>query len=289
MIFSIIRGKKTLFQKIIFLILLIFPSVIFAKNSIRQLKNDSTRYSITYLLSYQPDSLNKNRILREQFILLVSDSLSYFSSIKFMEQEKYVAELFEKLSSGQINSLNQSNLPKTGFSFKIFSIISDSNIIKLSTIDLEKYGTIYSFPSWKMESNIDTVNGFVCRKATLDFAGRKYSAWYSLEIPIQEGPYIFKGLPGLVMKISDSKAHYTWEVVNILNKTAETVPEYSSKGVKWISRAEMLRLNSPEAKRNKLHEMGAFDDNWVGIEKEELRRRFEEKLRINNNNLELKE
>lgn len=33
------------------------------------------------------------------------------------------------------------------------------------------------------------------QKATCDFAGRKWIAWFTTEIPIQDGPYKFYGLP----------------------------------------------------------------------------------------------
>ena len=44
--------------------------------------------------------------------------------------------------------------------------------------------------------------------AKTTFKGRNYFAWYSIEIPINSGPYKFNGLPGLVVELFDSKKHY---------------------------------------------------------------------------------
>ncbi|RTZ46452.1 GLPGLI family protein [Chryseobacterium arthrosphaerae] len=36
---------------------------------------------------------------------------------------------------------------------------------------------------------------FNTQKAVCDFAGRKWTAWFTADLPIQDGPYKFYGLP----------------------------------------------------------------------------------------------
>ncbi|WP_260255500.1 GLPGLI family protein, partial [Elizabethkingia anophelis] len=43
----------------------------------------------------------------------------------------------------------------------------------------------------------------------------KYTAWYTTDIPISSGPYIFEGLPGLILAISDSKDHFNFTAIAI--------------------------------------------------------------------------
>ena len=47
--------------------------------------------------------------------------------------------------------------------------------------------------------------------ATVEFAGRKYSAWFTTELPLPYGPYKFGGLPGLILKIEDAEKQFLWE------------------------------------------------------------------------------
>lgn len=55
------------------------------------------------------------------------------------------------------------------------------------------------------------------QKAEADFAGRHWIAWFSTEIPIQDGPYKFRGLPGLIVKIEDKTGSHKLELRGIEN------------------------------------------------------------------------
>lgn len=49
---------------------------------------------------------------------------------------------------------------------------------------------------WKMTGEHGTVASFDCQKAECDFRGRRWEAWFTPEIPVSEGPWKLKGLPG---------------------------------------------------------------------------------------------
>lgn len=48
-----------------------------------------------------------------------------------------------------------------------------------------------------------TILGHQCQMATCDFRGRRWTAWFALDIPICDGPWKFRGLPGLIMEVHD--------------------------------------------------------------------------------------
>ncbi len=72
-----------------------------------------------------------------------------------------------------------------------------------------------SAQEWEMCDDVQEILGYECWKATCTFAGRKYVAWFTLEIPIQDGPYKFYGLPGLILKIEDSEQIYNFNAIGI--------------------------------------------------------------------------
>jgi len=56
---------------------------------------------------------------------------------------------------------------------------------------LSKYFSSYVYNS----DDTLTVAGYVCQKATCLFRGRDYTAWFSNDIPISNGPWKFGGFP----------------------------------------------------------------------------------------------
>lgn len=65
-------------------------------------------------------------------------------------------------------------------------------------------------PEWTLLPDTMTILSYPCRKATCHFKGRHYEAWYTPEIPKNEGPWKLCGLPGLILKAQDSQGHYTF-------------------------------------------------------------------------------
>lgn len=56
-------------------------------------------------------------------------------------------------------------------------------------------------------------------KAITEWRGRHYEAWFASEIPINEGPMKFGGLPGLIFKLNDVDKEYNYEIEGIEKKT----------------------------------------------------------------------
>ena len=51
---------------------------------------------------------------------------------------------------------------------------------------------------WKLISEKKKIGNYSCNKAIND---KNIIAWYCPEIPVNDGPYLFQGLPGLIMEI----------------------------------------------------------------------------------------
>jgi GLPGLI family protein len=93
---------------------------------------------------------------------------------------------------------------------------------------LTKYNYRYkeTFPiqlNWQLSNERKRILSYNCQKATCAFRGRNYTAWFTSEIPIPNGPYKFEGLPGLILQISDDKNHYVFSCIGI-QKPKSIVP-----------------------------------------------------------------
>ena len=90
---------------------------------------------------------------------------------------------------------------------------------KIIIQDRFKYYYQYEEPkikfNWNLLEGSKKILNYECKKATVEFAGRIYTAWYTNDIPISDGPYKFEGLPGLIMEISDSKNEFSFLAIGI--------------------------------------------------------------------------
>ncbi|GGG58612.1 GLPGLI family protein [Epilithonimonas arachidiradicis] len=71
--------------------------------------------------------------------------------------------------------------------------------------------------NWKIENETKKYNDYNLQKATADFGGRHWIAWFNKDIPFNEGPYKFRGLPGLIFEIQDNKSNFIYKLVKNQN------------------------------------------------------------------------
>ena len=66
---------------------------------------------------------------------------------------------------------------------------------------------------WKLENETKQSAQYTLQKATTNFGGRHWTAWFCKDLNISEGPYKFRGLPGLIFELSDSKDNFNFKLV----------------------------------------------------------------------------
>jgi len=68
---------------------------------------------------------------------------------------------------------------------------------------------------WHITTEHKQISNYNCTKATLNFRGRDYTAWFAEAIPLPFGPWKFCGLPGLIIKIFDQDEKFVYELSGI--------------------------------------------------------------------------
>lgn len=74
--------------------------------------------------------------------------------------------------------------------------------------------------NWKLVNEQKKIWNYTCQKALCEFRGRLYEAWFTNEIPINDGPWKFYGLPGLILEVYDTQKHYSFVFVGLRNSDA---------------------------------------------------------------------
>lgn len=116
------------------------------------------------------------------------------------------------------------NSTTKGETAQLFKKRESGEIITIEKAEnaIQKYKCIESISpqQWNITLDTLTVLGYTCQKATTTFRGRNYEAWFSPEVPINDGPWKFYGLPGLIMQVNDSENLFSFQIIGL--ETPET-------------------------------------------------------------------
>lgn len=236
---------------------------------------DSYDYKFIYEYKFQVDSTDIYSLKQEKMFLLLNKEKSYFfSSSRFL-----ISDLVKDNPNLNISELMllRRNLRKNRIKVEI-----EKDLKKLKLNYYEKV-TSYLYVSkekkidfnWRIKSEEKKINGILCQKAITTFAGRNYTAWFTNEIPISNGPYKFGGLPGMIIEISDSKNHHHFTLKRF-KKEKGFFPKYDKKPIA----ASMKEIN--RAKKN-IFKNSSFTFNT----NPELIKKAKDRLKKRNNPIEL--
>lgn len=168
-----------------------------------------------YELQYRPNP-NDETYDKEEMVLDVNPE-----EVKFYESEFLLNDSLNILHGGMSSQ---------------HTSLSEQTIIRKRNSDKNKnYFQIRMMPyyyvfetedniQWKIESETKNINNYNLQKATARFGGRNWTAWFTPDINIPEGPYKFRGLPGLVLYVEDDKKDYIYSFSRNVNlpKTYDT-------------------------------------------------------------------
>lgn len=96
---------------------------------------------------------------------------------------------------------------------------------------------------WELcPDSVATVLGYTCRMAKTTFLGREWSAWYAEDIPLDNGPWLLRGLPGLILRAYTADGLFRFDA-NGLEKGVGRKPMYYKGGeCEKLSREQLVSL-----------------------------------------------
>jgi GLPGLI family protein len=133
-----------------------------------------------------------------------------------------------------------SKLSSAGYSGVVYRNNYDKVILRQKTTSGESFIIKYPFfdLDWKLINNTENVGNYLCYKAISvkkykDSKGKikeeTFIAWYSPEIPVNFGPFVFGGLPGLILKLETEKEYFIANRISL--KKLNNKIEKPQKGV----------------------------------------------------------
>ncbi|MFP3591886.1 GLPGLI family protein [Chryseobacterium sp. SIMBA_038] len=166
-----------------------------------------------YQVTMKPDVANKTDIKTENAYLDISAEKSMFYSENRLKRDSIMQKNFQ---SGGARGFNRDQMEGLRSNIN-YSIEKDKTNQK--TFFKDRIGRdIYSYEedrplSWKILPETTKIGEYKVQKAETDFAGRKWTAWFTTDLPYQDGPYKFTGLPGLIVKVEDAQGEYSFDLM----------------------------------------------------------------------------
>lgn len=78
---------------------------------------------------------------------------------------------------------------------------------------------------WKRTNETKKICGYNCRKATTDFRGRTWVVWYTEELSVNDGPWKFCGLPGLILQATSADEEHNLQAITVRTRDSRIVFE----------------------------------------------------------------
>ena len=202
-------------NKFLSFVLLFFALVLNAQSANRFF------YELTYKPKKGIDSLQK-----AVMILDVTEKKSLYRDYLTVSQDSVLKIEVEKMQkAGVFKDLSKSfQMPK--FAYKITKEYPTMkvNFSERMLNSVFGYNEEPKF-NWKISNDKQKIGEYEAQKATTEFGGRKWTAWFTESIPFPDGPYKFSGLPGLIVKIEDAEKNFSW--VLTANKPLKEFEELS--------------------------------------------------------------
>ncbi|MFA6335745.1 MAG: GLPGLI family protein [Bacteroidales bacterium] len=200
---------------------------------------DSANIKITYRLTYLKDSTQTNNKYSDVQTLLIGSHTSKYFSQQYVDHNNY-------LKTYQSKAQSVSGVPKGTLGIEIYKDFKNN---KLTTTDLNTdIGGSFLYKedlpqiAWIILNESLTILSYPCQKATTTFRGRKFEAWFTTGVPINNGPWKFGGLPGLILKVSDTQKNYIFECIGIESLSKKEPIKFYETGYKELSREEYNQL-----------------------------------------------
>ncbi|MCQ4035805.1 GLPGLI family protein [Kaistella montana] len=181
---------------------------------------------VIYEYKFAPDSTKIDSLKTEWMYLDINKNGSKYYSKSSFESDSIVNESIKKQMAAGMKSISVSRQSNGGeINYEVEKTYPDYKTFLVSSIGNDSYKVAEDRkPDWKILQEKKKIGEFQVQKATTNFAGRNWTAWFTIEVPIQDGPYKFSGLPGLIVQIEDQTGTHKMELKG-LKKIPETKTE----------------------------------------------------------------
>ena len=180
---------------------------------------DKLKYTITYRTksvrdTTKTDSEGRYDYENDDMQLEVGEKVSYFYSATYRAYEE---ELRKSVDANNI-AIPTSTSARGSISMDFYRNYPTGKSTYLDKVIREKFRITEPLeqPQWDIiADSTKQILNYDCQMARCTFKGRTWTAWFTADIPLDNGPWKLCGLPGLILRAYDSKQQYIFDCVGM--------------------------------------------------------------------------
>lgn len=234
--------KKT-FYSLFFLSVFVSPLYAQKKMVYREVTQiDSSEFIYYYLYTFN----ERGKEEQAQMVLQVGNELQRFSSmlnylsdslaLKF-NNEPQDTKLLTQKDMGLRRSLDYHGDVR----WELYTNYPKGKRSITDRVFMDRFVTVEEdqYPKWQLANEQKEISGRLCYKATTTLYGREWVAWYSEEYKRSDGPWLLRGLPGLVILAEDSTGNFSFQLYKMERRSTPIL--YNVRNYLEASRNDVLK------------------------------------------------
>lgn len=150
---------------------------------------------------------NRKCFLKDYNLCIEIDGehITCYSENEFLKDSTITAMF--AAGEGYSQTQNSANKYPDGVSWFIFGNLQQGSYTEYNShfaLFFEGHG-VYEQPEWTLSDETAEICGYLCTKASAQYLGRFWTIWFTPDIPVNAGPWLLWGAPGLILKAEDDQ------------------------------------------------------------------------------------
>ena len=187
--------------------------LLFALSAMGQ-KQKAMRITYKVVYTYSSDLAPRHDV---SYLDIQADGVSCFYSHYFVKSQE-IQDSINRRASVSIDMMSKAIAPyDEGQPNFVYKHIPAEGKLTFATyhVDWFKYSEPIPALQWKIEGKDSVIAGYHCQAATTSLRGRRWRAWFTLDIPVSDGPWKLCGLPGLILRATDEQGYFDFDCTGV--------------------------------------------------------------------------
>lgn len=182
-----------------------------------------------------------------QMILLANSTYSKFYNpiteyLDSLESTPRGKDVYNQMKMAAITARNIKDVPSRTVPMYVFKHKdSDTEVFDGNVTLMFRYTEPYESQKWEICDSSKNILGYDCIMASTDYHGRHWNVWFTLDIPIQDGPWKLSGLPGLILEATENSGQHQFTATGINATKKQITPNLGADHYERTNRIEMLK------------------------------------------------